>query len=140
MNRVRLIETLEKQEGYRRHPYYCKNNVLTIGIGRNLETNGISYTEAIFLLKNDISRSESDLKKIFPNFNNLPYHIKEVLVNMRFQLGPSRFRSFKKMIDAVNAWDFEKMKTEMMDSKWAKKDTPERAMELVAFIENGFKI
>lgn len=138
MNRVRLIEMLERQEGYRRFPYLCTKNNLTIAIGRNIEKTGIRYHEAIFLLKNDIARAEKDLKSIFNNFESLPENIQDVLINMRFQLGSQGFRSFKKMINAVKAWNIEKMKKEMMDSKWAKEDTPNRAQELLSLIEHGY--
>ena len=37
---------------------------------------------------------------------------------MRFNLGPSRFRRFKKMIAAVKEKDFSRATEEMKDSNW----------------------
>jgi lysozyme len=89
------------------------------------------YSEARFRLNNDLEECKTDLRKIFPGqFDQLPDHAQEVLMNMRFQLGPGGFRSFKKFIGAVRAWDFDRAKAEMLDSKWAKVNTPGRAEEL----------
>ena len=37
---------------------------------------------------------------------------------MRFNLGPGRFRQFKKMIAAVNARDFSQAAAQMKASRW----------------------
>jgi lysozyme len=140
MSTNRLLKTIERHEGYRQFPYHCTAGKLSCAIGRNLEDKGISYTEALYLLKNDIDECVADLEKIFSDqFDKLPDHIQEVMVNMRFQLGPGGFRSFRKFIAAIRAWDIGKAKVEMLDSKWAKHDTPGRANELAEVLVNGFK-
>jgi len=138
MNTNRLIRTLEKHEGFRSEPYLCSANKLTIGIGRNISDKGITYSEARFLLKNDIDECRWDLAKIFQSFDSYPDYVQEVLMNMRFQLGPGGFRSFKKFIAAINGWDFSQAKIEMLDSKWAKLDTPKRAKYLSEVLISGF--
>jgi lysozyme len=91
------------------------------------------------MLKNDLDECRWDLEKIFPGqFDVLPDHVQEVLMNMRFQLGPGGFRSFKKFIAAVRGWDFVKAQAEGLDSKWAQHDTPERARELMEVIRHGW--
>jgi lysozyme len=116
MDMNRLLRTLERHEGFREKPYKCTAGRTTIGIGRNLDDNGIRYSEARFLLKNDIEDCVTDLQTLLKNFNELPDKIQEVLINMRFQLGPTRFRRFKNMIQAVRMWDFERMAAEVKDS------------------------
>lgn len=139
MNTNRLIRTLERHEGFREKPYRCTAGKLTIGIGRNLEGKGIAYSEARFMLKNDLNECRWDLESLFPGrFDALPDHIQEVLTNMRFQLGPGGFRSFKKFIGAILGWDFVLAQKEMLDSKWAKIDTPERAQELAEVMRHGW--
>jgi lysozyme len=131
MDGKRLLETIERHEGYRQFPYKCTKGRTTIAIGRNISDKGISYAEARYLLKNDIEECVDDLKKIFnEQFEKLPDHAQEVLINMRFQLGVKGFRGFKRFIFAIKAWDFQKASVEMLDSKWAKYDTPSRANEL----------
>lgn len=126
----RLISTLEKYEGFRNRPYTCTAGKLTIGIGRNLTDKGITYSEAMVLLKNDLDECRWDLADMFSDFASYPDCVREVLINMRFQLGPGGFRTFKKFINAIKIWNFVLARTEMLDSKWARQDTPKRAHEL----------
>ena len=114
----KLTDQLTKHEGLRLKPYHCPAGKLTIGIGRNLEDKGISEKEAVMLLENDIEECIEDLEIVFQGFDLLPEAVKLVLVDMRFNLGPGRFRHFKKMIAAVKDQDFAKAGAEMKDSRW----------------------
>lgn len=140
MNQNRLYRTIERHEGFRDKPYRCPSNKWTIGIGWNFEDVPMRYSEARFRLRNDLDECRWDLEKIFPRqFDALPDHVAEVLMNMRFQLGPGGFRTFKKFIAAIRGWDFVLAQKEMLDSKWAKHDTPERANELAEVLRHGWK-
>ncbi len=55
---------------------------------------------------------------MFQGFDLLPEVVQLALVDMRFNLGPGRFRHFKKMIAAVKDQDFGKAAAEMKDSRW----------------------
>jgi len=139
MNPSRLLRIIESDEGFRQFPYQCTAGKTTIAIGRNLSDKGISYTEAEFLLKNDLEECHTDLRNIFKNqFDSLPDYVQEVLMNMRFQLGPGGFRSFRKFIDAIRGWDMTRAGQEMLDSKWAKHDTPDRAKRLHKVLLTGY--
>lgn len=93
----------------------------TIGVGRCLDTKGISKEESDQMLRNDIDEVVSDLKDLFsPEFwDELPNNIQLVLADMRFNLGPDGFRAFGNMIEAVKNRNWKKMKEEMYDSSWA---------------------
>ena len=52
---------LKRHEGLKIFPYHCSQNKLTLGIGRNLEDNGISKDEAYYLLNNDIEAVQEQL-------------------------------------------------------------------------------
>jgi lysozyme len=139
MNTNRLLKTIERHEGFRDKPYRCTAGKLTIGIGWNIDDAPMRYSEARFRLNNDLEECKTDLRKIFPGqFDQLPDHVQEVLMNMRFQLGPGGFRGFKKFIAAIKGWDFVLAQKEMLDSKWAKYDTPERANELAEALRHGW--
>lgn len=138
MNINRLMRTLEQDEGYRKFPYRCTAGKLSIAIGRNIEDKGIRYSEARFMLRNDIAESVDDLRKLLNNFDSLPERIQDVLINMRFQLGPGGLRGFKKMLGAARTWDFARMAIEMKDSAWYKQ-TPNRAERLIEEVENWAK-
>jgi lysozyme len=134
----RLMRRLEQDEGFRDKPYHCPAGKLTIGIGWNIEDVPMRYSEARFRLKNDIEDCVTDLRKLLENFDDLPAMIQEVLVNMRFQLGPGGIRGFKQMLGAVRAWDFERMKKEMKDSAWYRQTT-NRAERLIHDVDTWAK-
>jgi len=117
--RDKLVGQLIEHEGLKLKPYYCPAGKLTIGVGRNLEDKGISQKEAAFLLKNDIDECISDLEDLFKEkFDSFPEQVKIVLIDMRFNLGATGFRSFRKMIKAVNESNFDKASKEMKNSNW----------------------
>ena len=132
----KLTDQLTKHEGLRLKPYHCPAGKLTIGIGRNLEDKGITEKEAVMLLENDIHECIEDLKTIFQGFDLLPEPARRVLVDMRFNLGPNRFRHFKKMIAAVKDQDFGKAAAEMKDSRWYRQ-VGRRAETLVNMMTNA---
>ncbi len=126
-----VAEQLIEHEGLKLKPYRCPAGKLTIGVGRNLEERGISEDEALFLLNSDISECLEDLQKLFSNkFASLPESVQRVLVDMRFNLGATGFRGFKKMIKAVKEEDFAQAALEMQDSRWFQQ-VGNRGMKLV---------
>lgn len=113
-----LVQQLMVHEGFRRHPYRCTAGKLTIGYGRNLEDNGVSEYEALVMLQNDLDICEADLRT-FPWWEGLSERRQHALIDMRFNLGPSRFRGFRLMLAALEAGDFVEAAAQMRDSKWA---------------------
>jgi lysozyme len=116
-----LIEQLAQHEGERLHVYTCSAGYETIGIGRNISDTGkgITKMESHYLLMNDIAECKTDLQEIFPNFDRYSETRRIALVDMRMNLGPSRFRSFKKMIAFIKKGDWLRASCEALDSRWA---------------------
>jgi len=130
----KIKNQLIEHEGLKLKPYRCPAGKLTIGIGRNLDDKGITESEAKDLLYNDLRECLYDLRGMFLEFDNLPENIQLVLVDMRFQLGPKRFRTFKKMIRAVDEKDWHEMIRQMKDSAWYGQ-VPNRANDLISMVE-----
>jgi len=136
-----MIETIEdmliRHENIKFKPYKCSAGKLTIGVGRNLDDKGINQDEAMYLLHNDIDETERDLaNNIFKGrFYEFPKSIQLVLLNMRFQLGYSGFRGFKKMIQAFKDRDYEEAIVQMKDSTWHNKQVPNRAKDLIKMVK-----
>jgi len=137
MNRDRVAEDLRKHEGYRGMPYRCPAGKLTIGVGRNLDANGLRDDEIELMLNNDIDQAIEDAKEIVQCFERLDSVRQEVLVNMAFNLGRSRLAGFKKMIAAIEANKYAVASVEMMDSQWADQVGP-RAQELAQRMATGY--
>jgi lysozyme len=117
MDRKRLIHTLIRHEALKLKPYRCSEGKLTIGVGHNLDDNGITEIEAIFILNNDLDSCEEQLRK-FSWFEGLSDVRQEVIINLHFNIGHSSFLGFKKMIWALENGDYLEAGEQMKDSKW----------------------
>ena len=113
-----LINQLIADEGLKLFPYKDTAGKITIGIGRNLDDNGISEDEVYLLCQNDINRCELELMNNFIFYGLLSTERKEVLINMCFNLGISRLKRFKKMIICLENGDYVGAAKEMKDSNW----------------------
>ncbi|WP_444943959.1 glycoside hydrolase family protein [Microbulbifer sp. ZKSA006] len=124
-----LVEQLLSHEGVELKTYKCSAGRLTIGVGRNLSDRGVSYDEALILLKNDIDFYFGEVSEKLDFFNSLSMKRKAVLVNMAFNLGVAGLMGFKNMLAAIAAGDYEQAAEEMLNSLWAKQ-VGNRAIEL----------
>ena len=130
-----IEEQLILHEGLKLKPYRCTAGKLTIGVGRNLDDKGISKEEALFLLANDIEDAIKDLSN-FDWFEDLDPVRKKVVIDMRYNLGPTRFRQFKRMIAALAAGDYKAAADQMLDSRWARQ-VKTRADRLAEMMRTG---
>jgi len=130
-----LEDMLIRHEGLMLKPYRDSVNKLTIGVGRNLDDVGISRDEAIYLLKNDLQKVVAQAKQ-FPWYDKLSNPRKQVVLNMIFNLGITRFSQFRKTIGFIANGDYTAAAKEMLDSKWAKQ-VGNRATELAEIMERG---
>jgi lysozyme len=130
-----LQNLLIKHEGKRNSPYKDSVGKLTIGVGHNLDDKPISDAAVAQMLFDDISDARKDART-FPWFNDLDVVRQDVILNMVFNMGLSRFSGFKKMIAALEKQDFEMAATQMLDSNWSQQ-VGKRALELARMMVNG---
>lgn len=126
---------LRQHEGVRQYPYRCTQNYLTVGVGRNLDTVGLRPDEIELMLANDISASVDDLRT-FEWWPELTPNRKAALIDLRFCLGGSGFRTFRRMIQALEARNHDWAAAEILDSKF-KDQTGSRAQDLASLMESG---
>lgn len=114
-----LIKQIKEHEGLVLKPYKCTANKLTIGYGHNLEDNGLSKTACEFILSEDIDEAKKNLYAVFTRkfYESLSNNQKIALIDMMFNLGLSRFLTFKKFIQAVKNKDFIKASAEIINSR-----------------------
>jgi len=130
-----LIQLLTRHEGLRLNPYKCTAGYLTIGIGRNIETRGITKQEAEYLLSNDIDHFTAELNKRVFRFNTLPELAKIVLIDMAFNLGVDGLLKFTKTLSLISEGKYKEASKEMLNSAWAKQVGP-RAYELSGMLSS----
>lgn len=164
-------------EGVKLKPYYCTEGKLTIGVGRNLEGNGLSWwemvaligqnperkarfprdyetldgetllmalirdmkingitkDEAIMLMNNDIYQADADLRRTIRWYEGAPEALKEVLINMCFNMGIRTLTKFRNTLWYMGAGEYEQAAKNMIKSKWARqvKDRATRLAERV---------
>lgn len=135
MNRERLLDTIMRHEGLRLYPYKDTVGKLTIGVGRNLDDNGISETEALYMLNNDIDDVVEEAKS-FWWWEELDDVRQEVVLNMLFNLGLPTFKQFINTIKAIEEQNWNRAAKEMLDSRWAKQ-VGVRAIELSDAMRKG---
>ena len=134
-----VIHTLEDQlilhEGLKLRMYQCPAEYWTIGVGRNLETKGLSRDEALYLLRNDIREITEQLERL-GWYRALDPIRQKVIIDMAFNLGLSGLLSFKHMIQALNCYDYNTAADEMVDSLWYRQ-VGKRAERLVKMMRTG---
>lgn len=118
----KLRQDLLLSEGLRLKPYKDTVGKLTIGVGHNLDDEGITKEEALYLLHNDILDVIKDLRKI-PHYSKFVdgNDVRErVIAEMVFNLGIGGVLKFKKMWKAIEMEDWDQAAKEMLNSQWAR--------------------
>ncbi|MCK9592700.1 MAG: hypothetical protein M0Q91_11915 [Methanoregula sp.] len=178
---ARILQQLKIDEGVKLKPYYCSEDKLTIGIGRNLEDRGLDRNEMLYLIYNqqerrnrfprdiesldektmflmlvkdmkrfgitvaeaevlcinDIENCIWQLEKRLQWFKTALVEIKEVLINMCFNMGIKNLMTFKNTLFAMSVGEYKRAADNMLKSKWRKqvKDRAVRLSERVRALE-----
>ena len=129
MNIDSLREQLKIDEGVKYEIYNDHLGYATFGIGHLITEKDpehgkpvgteISEERVNEVFDQDVELFVNESKKIFPDFDDKPEEVKQVVVNMCFNLGEPRLSKFKKFIAAINDKDWDEAAHQMMDSKWA---------------------
>ena len=124
-----LIDDVKKHEGFRSKVYKCTEGYDTIGYGFAIKDLELDEDIAEQILIKKLNNLQKIIKSKFNWFDDSPQEVKDVVVNMCYQLGVSGFSKFKKTIYLLETEQYEEASVEMLDSLWAKQ-TPNRAKEL----------
>jgi lysozyme len=109
---------------------------LTCGVGRNLEDKGLDDAEIDFLLDNDIADAIHDAQTL-RWFEAIDGVRQAAVVELIFNMGLTRFRTFKKFIAAMAEQRWPHAAAELMDSLWARQVGQERVDTLVHMVRTG---
>jgi lysozyme len=108
----------------------------TIGIGRALDTNGISDDESEYLFANDVANVRIEVTKRLPWITSMNEPRQAVFLGMAFQMGVAGFLQFKNSIAMAKAGEYEACAKNLLKSLWAKQ-TPQRAYRMAEQMRLG---
>lgn len=148
-SRVLLRQDVMPAEDYRQFPYFdccgkpyrsctcAQRGALTVGYGRNLDSNGISKLEAEVLLDHDLASAEMDAKRAFGWMASLSELRQRAVVELIFNMGLPTFRGFRQTILAIKARQFVAAAAHLLDSRWAKQVGPTRSSRIARYLKDG---
>jgi lysozyme len=133
------LPVVKADEGLELEPYLDSLGVLTVGYGTNITQ--IDEREAEWLLEHRLGKAFAACQRAFPWFPQLTPVRQAVVLMMAYQLGLPRLLGFKRMLAAMPAaiasGDYSVVEFEMLDSKWAKSDSPARARRHARAMRTG---
>jgi len=140
MNLEALQEQLEIDEGVKYEIYLDHLGLPTCGIGHLILDSDPEYGEPVGtpvseervteLFQKDCEIVLKDCQILYPDFDDLPEEVQQIIANMMFNMGRPRLSKFKGMKAGVDARDWNKAADEMVDSGWYRQVT-NRADRLV---------
>ena len=145
----KLYDEIASDEGKVLHCYFCSEGYATVGIGHKIlpddpenklpvhgaydtvpNDEGITDERCFELFQTDVQEAVSGCERIYEKWEEFPQELKHILINMCFQLGAGGLSAFRKMNSSAEALDYEGVAVNMVDSRWATQQTPERAERL----------
>jgi lysozyme len=130
------LKVYDDKTGKSLHPGMTLVGHPTIGIGRCLDTNGITAEESKMLQRNDIVSKSEELYALVPWMANLDDVRQRVFIEMAFQMGVHGLVAFHDTLTAAAAGDYAKAEACMLESEWAK-ETPARAERMAKRMRTG---
>lgn len=135
-----LAEQLSRDEGKKSSVYQDSRGFWTIGIGICVDARagcGLDDEEILFLFDRRRKRAEAALSREFPWTDALDDARRGALTNMVFQMGAHGLGEFRQFLAALQQKDYEAAGEHMLDSAWAREQTPARAKRLSEQIKTG---
>lgn len=147
----KLLAYIEREEGKRNKPYFCPAGKLTVGVGHNIDDNGLPFEIAKrlardghlkdddikVLLVTDIENAINACKRIYGQvFDSLTEARQAALVGMAFQLGERGLSRFINTNRMIKAGEFSEAAKNMKQSKWFRQTTA-RAERAIRMVETG---
>lgn len=133
---------IQCSEGFRAEKYKDTNGYWTIGFGHNLDASGkrletLLLWEAEELFASDFDHHKTGAEKMEE------YHViddirKLALLDMVFQMGLGGVKKFLNMLRWIKQKHYENAAQELLDSKYAKTDSPNRAQRNAQLLRSGF--
>ena len=130
-----LIDNLKQSEGYKSTVYKCTQGFDTIGYGFAIKDLILSEEISTMIL---IEKLDGISERLSGHdfYISSPDDVRDVLVEMAYQMGISGLLKFKRTLQYISEKNYEMASVEMLDSLWAKQ-TPNRANKLSEIVKNA---
>ena len=145
MDLQHLREDLETDEGVKYEIYLDHLGYPTFGIGHLIREDDPEHGEATGTsvsadrvaeaFEQDVQTVLSDCAILYPDFDELPEEVQQIVANMMFNLGRPRLTAFRGMKAGVDARDWNEAADQMVDSRWYRQ-VGARAERLVERMRN----
>ena len=126
---MKLIDSIKQHEGYVKRVYKDSLGIDTIGYGFAIKDLELDQDICDMILDRKLKDLERIVNSKFNWYRYMPPEIKNVVIEMCYQLGVTGFSNFRKTITFLQNKQFHDASVEMLDSRWAEQ-TPVRAKEL----------
>ena len=126
---MNLLKQIKDHEGFKSTVYQCTEGYDTIGYGFAVKDLKLSKKVCNIILAEKLAKLQFDINNKFEWFEDSPEIVRNVVINMCYQLGLTGFSKFKQTIYYLETEQYEEASIEMLDSLWAKQ-TRNRAKEL----------
>jgi lysozyme len=140
-----IYKLLTHHEGTRQFPYddvtgnqilLPTNGKITIGKGFNLTDVGLFPEEIDFILKNRVEKTEIEVERAFPWYNELDDVRKAVILDMAYNMGVPTLKTFRNTLAMVKDGRYVAASQNMLRSLWARQ-VKGRARRLAKMMETG---
>ena len=145
MDIKKLRDQLEIDEGVVYEIYNDHLGYPTFGIGHLITASDPEYDSPLGTrvdvsrvaeaFEQDVQTVLSECTVLYPDFDDLPEEVQQIIANMRFNLGRPRLSKFRGMKAGVDDQTWQSAADEMVDSRWYRQ-VGARAERLVERMRN----
>ena len=145
MNLEKLRKQLEIDEGIKYEIYKDHLGYPTFGIGHLVTDKDpefgkdigtpVSKERVYQVFEKDVQIIINECDELYPDFDNLPEEVQQIIANMMFNLGRPRLSKFKGMKRGIDEKNWNAAANEMVDSRWYRQ-VGARAERLVKRMRN----
>ena len=128
MNLEKLRKQLEIDEGIKYEIYKDHLGYPTFGIGHLVTDKDpefgkeigtpVSKERVYEVFEQDVQIIINECDELYPDFDNLPEEVQQIIANMMFNLGRPRLSKFKGMKKGIDEKNWNAAADEMVDSRW----------------------
>lgn len=130
-----LWENIKKNEGYKPMVYKDHLGFDTIGVGFKVSELHLDEDVCDIIGVRKLNKINGELVATFSWFPEMPQIIRMIMIECSYQMGVKGWSKFKKANKHLSERNWVKASEEMLDSKWAKEQTPERAKLLAEAVK-----